>query len=58
METDKVARFLAQFADSKTRIADWPQWMRDAAKVSAVSFPEVRPTEKLDGVEKDKSASE
>ncbi|WP_141723529.1 hypothetical protein [Burkholderia sp. A2] len=40
MEDKQTVRFLAQFEASKKNVAEWPGWMRDAAKVATASFPE------------------
>ncbi|WP_155632905.1 hypothetical protein [Burkholderia stagnalis] len=40
MEDKQTARFLAQFEASKRNVAEWPGWMRNAAKVATASFPE------------------
>ncbi|WP_129558804.1 hypothetical protein [Burkholderia pseudomallei] len=40
MEDKQTARFLAQFEASKKNVAEWPGWMRDAAKVATASFPD------------------
>ncbi|MBF3415611.1 hypothetical protein [Burkholderia pseudomallei] len=40
MDDKQTARFLAQFEASKKNVAEWPDWMRNAAKVAAASFPE------------------
>lgn len=40
MEDKQTVRFLAQFEASKKNVAEWPGWMRDAAKIATASFPE------------------
>jgi hypothetical protein len=48
MKDKSAARFLAQFEVSKKNVADWPDWMRNAAKVATASFPESRASKATD----------
>jgi hypothetical protein len=40
MQNQKADRFLAQFEASKKNVDEWPEWMRNVAKVATASFPE------------------
>lgn len=42
MTQEQVKEFLAQFAASKSNIAAWPKWMRDASRVATASFPKAQ----------------
>lgn len=40
MTNDQTNKFLAQFEASRKEVAEWPEWMKNAANVASVSFPE------------------
>ncbi|WP_174524963.1 hypothetical protein [Burkholderia glumae] len=48
MENEKVDKFLAQFEASKKNVNEWPEWMRNVAKVATASFPEGKPAKTQD----------
>jgi tRNA A37 threonylcarbamoyladenosine biosynthesis protein TsaE len=41
MTEQEVLDFLAQFEEAALHIAEWPQWMQDAAHEAAATFPKM-----------------
>ena len=39
MAQTPMKSFLDQFAHSKQRMKDWPDWMQDSAKFAVAAFP-------------------
>jgi hypothetical protein len=39
MSDTAIQDFLAQFDETKELISQWPDWMKDAARVATASFP-------------------
>ncbi|WP_155640971.1 hypothetical protein [Burkholderia pseudomultivorans] len=42
MSEKDSARFLDQFDVAKRSMGDWPEWMKNAAKIATASLPESR----------------
>ena len=45
MNEQAMRAFLDQFAASRRDFDDWPQWMRDSAKVVGATFPKAHSTQ-------------
>lgn len=41
MTEQQVRAFLAQFKGAREEFDSWPQWMRDAARKAAATFPKM-----------------
>lgn len=45
MDNDQMVKFLAEFEASRSEVAKWPAWMKDAANIASASFPQSKTSE-------------